>query len=281
MKKHMKSSVKMHFDNCVKNELKRYIRYYWYTTGYIEDDPGQQLLPMDHSDLIIQFRGAFLYLINNKVFKPKTVLFHGFRTKSIKVVQNHYGEAFGISFEPWGIYAFIGVPMSQFMDRVVNLSEVNPGLTQSLENIVESHRELKTEKDLNALKESIEIFLMKERKVSKTYLDSISIFEAFCTEDSVIIKDFCENQGIQRRKLERDFKKYIGVNPKDFLRIRQFEASSRVILKNEDERLTDIAVDSNYYDQSHFAKSFKEYTHHTPSEFKKEKPALKSKMEFK
>ncbi len=79
------AGVTMYFHNQVHNKLKPYIRYYWYTIGFIDNDPGQQLLPMDHTDLIVQCSGSFAYLINGEMIRTEDVVFHGLRKEPIKV----------------------------------------------------------------------------------------------------------------------------------------------------------------------------------------------------
>ncbi len=114
----------------------------------------------------------------------------------------------------------------------------------------------------------------------KTYVKAIPVLEAFVNQEDVDITDFCQAQGINRRKLERDFAKYIGVSPKAYRRIQRFDRSARAMMAGEDENLATIGQEADYYDQSHMAKNFHKYTDHSPKDFRKKKPALKSKIDF-
>lgn len=274
-------SIEMQFCNQVSNKLDKYIRHYWYSTGFIKGDTGQQLLPMDHSDLIIRCRGSFNYLIKDEIFEPEKVIFTGFRKTPIKVIQNNYVETFGITFKPWGLYPFINQEMAQFSDHIVNLNSIDINFTQSLEKIVDESAIFENNSKFKLVVKEIEKVLIEQLNLSDNYFKMIDLFECFCDGDWSNIKDFCEKYKIQRKKLERYFKKFIGVTPKEFSKISKFETSARVILKEGDERFINIAIDTGYYDQAHFSKSFKEYTNSTPKEFKKEKPALKAKMKYK
>jgi len=271
--------ISMTFYNEVHPKLRKYIRYFWHTTGQVDKNTYQQLLPMDHVDLIIRSKGSFQYIIDNEAVKTENVSFVGIRQHSVDLVHDDYIESFGVSFEPWGFYPFINTSLSAFTNKAVNFSEVNPSLTLNLEELVHEKRSISDRINL------IEDVLIKHLEVNKTYLESIEVIKDFIDinseVDKVTVKEFCNERALQRRKLERNFNKYVGVSPKDFLRIRQFEDTSRFVMDESTTLLTEIAYEGEYYDQPHFAKTFKKYTAYTPSQFKKESPALKSKMTFK
>ena len=82
------------------------------------------------------------------------------------------------------------------------------------------------------------------------------------------------------RTLERLFKKHIGISPKLFYKIRQFEKASHSVLYDKDIKFTEIAYETNYYDQAHFTKVFKQFPKETPKKIRTEKTALKSNMDY-
>ena len=90
---------------------------------------------------------------------------------------------------------------------------------------------------------------------------------------NVILKD----DKSKRRQLERNFKKQIGLTPKQLSKVIRLQATLQMLLNQTTRTLTDIAYESEYYDQSHFIKDFKEFTGLTPKEFlTDEKMALSS-----
>ncbi|WP_428742780.1 helix-turn-helix domain-containing protein [Tenacibaculum sp.] len=72
---------------------------------------------------------------------------------------------------------------------------------------------------------------------------------------------------LTERTLERRFVKEIGVTPKIFCKIIQFQNSLIQISDNENNRMIDVAYENGFSDQSHFIKTFKKYAGVTPSEF--------------
>jgi len=71
---------------------------------------------------------------------------------------------------------------------------------------------------------------------------------------------------ISARYLNQLFSQYTGLPPKLFLKINRFQHSLNLLHKNG-QRLTSIAYESGYFDQSHFIKEFKLFTGITPGSF--------------
>ena len=69
---------------------------------------------------------------------------------------------------------------------------------------------------------------------------------------------------LTERTFQRIFKKYVGVTPNQYRRICQFQLSFSQLRSKDFEKLTDIAYDNGFADQSHFIRSFREFTKTTP-----------------
>nr|ELA7361934.1 helix-turn-helix transcriptional regulator [Elizabethkingia anophelis] len=67
--------------------------------------------------------------------------------------------------------------------------------------------------------------------------------------------------------LERYFKQHIGISPNLYTRINRFQLALENIRQTQFDKLTDIAYQCNYYDQSHFIREFKEFSGTSPKRF--------------
>jgi AraC-like DNA-binding protein len=74
---------------------------------------------------------------------------------------------------------------------------------------------------------------------------------------------------ITERTFERKFEQYVGVSPKLFLRICRFRESLQQINQKSFTKLSDVAYENGYADQSHFIRTFKEFTGLSPLEYHK------------
>lgn len=82
-----------------------------------------------------------------------------------------------------------------------------------------------------------------------------------------ILPAIIQQLNITERTFQRVFKKYIGITPNQYRRICQFQFSFTQLRGNDFEKLTDVAFDNGFADQSHFIRSFKEFTAITPQEY--------------
>lgn len=75
--------------------------------------------------------------------------------------------------------------------------------------------------------------------------------------------------GIQcsERHLRREFLRYVGVSPKPYLDMLRVEAACVQLSRPRAGNLTSLAVDLEFYDLSHFNKTFRRYTGMSPSAF--------------
>jgi AraC-like DNA-binding protein len=72
---------------------------------------------------------------------------------------------------------------------------------------------------------------------------------------------------VSERTFERKFEQHVGVSAKMLSTIAQFQASLRQLKNNQYAKLSDIAYDNGYSDQSHFIRSFKKFTGFSPLQY--------------
>ena len=82
-----------------------------------------------------------------------------------------------------------------------------------------------------------------------------------------ILSEILNNLQLNERTFQRIFKKYVGVTPNQYRRICQFQDSFAQLRSKDFNKLTDIAFDNGFADQSHFIRSFKEFTQTTPNDY--------------
>ena len=72
---------------------------------------------------------------------------------------------------------------------------------------------------------------------------------------------------LNERTFQRIFKKYVGVTASQYRRICQFQVSFAQVRSKEFDKLSDVAYDNGFADQSHFIRSFREFTQITPNDY--------------
>ncbi|WML42715.1 AraC family transcriptional regulator [Neobacillus sp. PS3-40] len=114
--------------------------------------------------------------------------------------------------------------------------------------------------------ELIEKMLWKEFKAVETdpWISWV-VNQIISTHGSIRINELAQDVVLSRRQFGRKFTEKIGVSPKTFSQIVQFQYA--INLANTRNKLVDIAFEAGYTDQSHFIKEFRKHTASIPSEF--------------
>ncbi len=94
--------------------------------------------------------------------------------------------------------------------------------------------------------------------------------EIMCNPGTEILSEMLEQSGLNERTFQRLFKKYVGITASQYRRICQFQLSFTQLRSGNFEKLTDVAFDNGFADQSHFIRSFKEFTQITPTDYLKD-----------
>lgn len=172
-------------------------------------------------------------------------------------------HVFGICFYPEGFYPFLKIPVSEFRNLVPGMDEVGFSLAKSICGRLKEAQD--TAERLNILEKEFLMLLVNGKEES----DKISlIFNALRNKDtSSQIAEFCKNNNLNIRKLERMYNKYIGVPASTYVTLNRFHKSLNLLLKKDYTRFSDLAYDNGYFDQMHFIRDFKRFTGETPKSF--------------
>jgi AraC-like DNA-binding protein len=84
-----------------------------------------------------------------------------------------------------------------------------------------------------------------------------------------VLSEILEELNLNERTFQRIFKKFVGITPSQYRRICQFKVSFEKLRTGNFDKLTDVAYETGFADQSHFIRSFKEFTDITPKDYKK------------
>ncbi len=175
-----------------------------------------------------------------------------------------YVNTFAIRFYPYGFANFVTEPIKNLANKETPIGQLfeEKKARELEEKIIEA-------KDTKLRIEIIESFLL-ERLNEKSTVENIvktTVDALLSTNGNAQIKTILKDDLSKRRLLERKFVKEIGVSPKQLGKLIRLQSALKMLLNKETENLTNIAYQSDYYDQAHFIKDFKEFTGTSPREF--------------
>lgn len=175
-----------------------------------------------------------------------------------------YVNTFAVSFYPYGFANFVSEPIKNLVNKETPIASLfEEKIAKELEQKIIKAVDTKQRIGI------IENFLL-ERLSNKSTVDhmvKMTIDALLATNGNAPIKSILKEDLSKRRQLERKFAKQIGISPKQFGKVIRLQSALKMLLRQEGEKLTNIAYESEYYDQAHFIKDFKEFTGISPAAF--------------
>lgn len=109
-------------------------------------------------------------------------------------------------------------------------------------------------------------YFFSDRIKSKSNQLQSVVNDIHSTNGQISIFELSKRNFTTVRQLERNFKKYIGLSPKEYSNIIRFQNALSIIKNsNQNRSLLDIAFECGYYDHSHLTNEIKRNTGLSPS----------------
>ena len=173
------------------------------------------------------------------------------------------GEVFGIKFRPGGFYPFVKTSISSFTGKVLPLADVFGDHSRGL------NTEVLSLGDPIRMAERAEQFLHhyvppRDNTVAVIH----SIVDRIITDKGITkVDDIVRTGDISKRTLQRNFNRYVGINPKWMIKRYRLHEAVALMDTSDGIDLTRLAVQLGYFDQAHFIKDFKRVVGATPSKY--------------
>jgi len=211
------------------------------------------------------------------ILQPRSMVL-GQTVEPFYIQPTGYVNSFSVSFYPDGFANFVTEPIQNLRNKETPIS-----LLFGEQEAAELEKRIVEATDTGDRIRIIEKFLFSKLS-DKNTIDHIvksTVDILFSTKGNVTINRVIKDDPSKRRQLERKFLSQIGISPKQLCKVIRMQSALKLLLNKEEESLTSIAYKSEYYDQSHFIKDFKEFTGVSPSEFLEEKSMALSALFYK
>lgn len=234
------------------------------------DSPANlQILPTGFVELIFNVGPAMDNLHGKLVgesFNPTQhfCFLSGLHTKPLAMSFTRF-HVMGAQMHPLAVKAIFGLPCNEVRDWAV-LGEL------ILPELAEIEDRLRCQGDFLAKARWL------ENHLSAKVRETSDLHTAFKMQDSIQVAKhklrFGERvkieslTGYSRMHTTRLFNDWFGLPPAQTLRLHQF-TNAISLFHTSSERLTDVGLQSGFYDQAHFIHTFHEFADMTPGEYKK------------
>lgn len=200
---------------------------------------------------------------NDFIIQPRAVVI-GQITEPFIIQPTGYVHCFATRFYPYGFANFITTPLKDLENKETPIAQLfgeTPSKALALKIIAAETNEQRAG--------IIETFLL-DKLNEKSTIDQIvktTVDALLSTKGSTPIGAILKEDVSKRRQLERKFFKQVGLSPKQLGRVIRLQTALKLLLNQQSENLTQIAYESEYYDQAHFNRDFKEFTGINPKDF--------------
>lgn len=175
------------------------------------------------------------------------------------------GKSFGIWFYPHTFSFFSPVQMFELNDRVVSWDLLFPN------SFAEFVGNCLCDGSIDDLIKGTDDFLSNRiaayNESPSDRLAESAIQYLYQHKGSADLNKLSSLLNVSQRHLQRTFSNKIGLTQKQFARMLRFQDLLQRISQGEKMRLTTLAYEYEYCDQSHFIREFKAFTGLPPSEF--------------
>ena len=166
-----------------------------------------------------------------------------------------------VVFTETGASAFFADPVNELFSESLPLDNfINRSVLNSIE---EQLLEANTDQNRIHIIEQFLLSKFQERKADSIVL--LALQHIYQSNGLIRMTDLADKLCISQSPLEKRFRRFVGASPKKFSSI--VRAKHAISLLSSISKLTEIGLESGYYDQAHFNKEFKTFTGLTPTEF--------------
>ncbi|MBL0741084.1 helix-turn-helix transcriptional regulator [Chryseolinea lacunae] len=252
--------------------LKDFIQCFWTMEDDGTDPSPKTIGPLVDGcpGIIFQQAGDGNFYDKSGKQMPATFLYGQTLTRTELYVKGKF-KWMGIRFYPNALKSVFRFNAHELTDQCLDLRLLP--VTQQMPNRL---LELPSTLDQVDLLSSHFITLIKRNNAIVDPVTHYAMSHIVQANGNVSLKELHTTLKLSERSFERKFEQHVGISAKLFSRICRFQASLKQLKTNQFTKLSDVAYQNGYADQSHFIRSFKEFAGYSPNEFQKQSDGSES-----
>lgn len=246
------------------------VRTYVQTIWYISQSGGEavkmnpRMIPDGRYHMVINLGDPHRYVDKNgNITIPRRSHINAKQTEYVKIERFGHVEIMGIVFRPHGFYPFVRMPVSELTGVICNVEDI---VSESFDQLEE---QLAGIPSVQGKCLALERWL-KDRfhRTAYSYTElrrEITYAAEWMVRSSgaLRVRELADKLNLHERTLERQFKTYFGVTPKQYANVQRIHAVLRHMLAKPGPMI-DYAAIGEFYDQAHFTRVFKDMVGVTP-----------------
>lgn len=237
-----------------------------------DDDP--RFVNGKHVQQLLPNYGSLVFMRNakadfNGTFSDGLTILGPYRKPVALTTLSGWFEGMLLDFEPGGLHALLGIDLQQIGDQILTAAEYGD------EGLKQCDQIFKSATDAEMIANLIDAFFAGHlpRRENMNYSRLQKAIEACdALKGDISTSRMAEEACLSERQFLRIFRQYVGIPPKQFIRLRRFHRTLQHMQKEAAAGhpidLIHIALCHGYYDLSHMALEFQQMGCFTPSHFR-------------
>jgi AraC-like DNA-binding protein len=174
-------------------------------------------------------------------------------------------KTMGIYFYPYALQSVFGLSAKELTDISVDMVALAGSRAMSMLEQLGAGSSIETRLDIltSFISHQVDKYNKRENELLPYVVSKI-----IQSKGTLSIKDLRLEIGLTERTFERKFLQGIGIPPRLFARICRFQAALNQLRTADFNKLSDLAYEHDYADQSHFIRVFREFTGFSPLEYR-------------
>jgi AraC-like DNA-binding protein len=246
--------------------LAPHVEHLWMVRGCLPGHWRNRILPDGAMELIFNL-GDAQRLCATGDLKRHTVFRHswlsGERTEPIVIDEAGTVDLVGVRFRAGGAWPFIGVPLREFSDQVVELESVlGPDISELRDRLGDATSD-------DAQFDLVERWLVGRfhERMPPTRAVRYAIRVIQQSAKGTRIGRVADEIGISHKHLLREFDRCVGLRPKVFARVCAFQRVISSVGQRPEVNWAATAASCGYYDQAHLIREFRSFSGLTPLDY--------------
>lgn len=244
-----------------QSALYPFIKSLWYARDPHATHRYERVLPIGRAQIVISLARDYLTDANhptNPLAHTSPAILLGIYSRHQQIDAIDLTELIGISFHPCGTQPFFPANSQAFTNRETALADLWGNAADSLRDQL---REAPTPTQKFAILEAALLHRLSQSKHrSRDPIIDFALAHLHDSPGTTTINELTRTTGLSPRRLSERFNEQIGISPKLYCRIQRFQQAVQQMHQGTDIDWAELALTCGYYDQSHFANDFRNFS---------------------
>lgn len=159
-----------------------------------------------------------------------------------------------------GLYELFGIDGSAVQNKGLFLKDHRPDVDRAMNDAFGRLGPCP-----EALNVALEDYISSSRRAPAHIAEAVRQIEA--ENGAVNLTDVQKASGVSAATFSRQFLQIVGLPPKYFARVVQFNHVAWLVIQGDEFKLAELAAEAGYFDQAHFTRAMQEFVQNSPARF--------------